>query len=199
MITSYILGLDFSYHVSYSRCQMVPFIFSSFSHQAHVPRRVHSSEGGSPSMLLLISCTSGLLLCSTPTWLLQWPLKNIRVCQRAQVQENTMALFEKCWLFNEKHCCLPGEVAFTTAWVAPTQRAALAVAGSLLGSSAGHRGGPLLWPCPRCDSGMEQCSCELQGTRTAHPATSFHVIKISEAQAACTVGLAWQLATFKSL
>lgn len=34
-----------------------------------------------------------------------------------------MALFEKCWLFNEKHCCQPGEVAFTTAWIAPAQRA----------------------------------------------------------------------------
>lgn len=67
MIIFYKLGLDFSYHVSYSQCQMVLFLFSSFTYQAYVPRRVHSSEHGNTLPLLLISCTSGfcaaLLLC----------------------------------------------------------------------------------------------------------------------------------------
>ena len=47
-----------------------------------------------------------------------------------------MALFETRWLFDEKHCCLLGEAAFPTAWIAPAEGAMLLVAGSPAASTA---------------------------------------------------------------
>lgn len=121
-------------------------------------------------------------------------LKNISICQHAQVHENTMALLEKRWLFNEKLCCLPGEVAFTTAWTTATQQAARSITGLLLGPPQVHcRGG---------FSGQAYVFARvwvpLPAPSTVSPTTSFRVVSNSGALAACRDGLAWPLPTCES-
>lgn len=100
------LGLGFSCHVSNSHCQMMPFLFSSFSYKADVPRRVHSSERGNPASDQL-HCW--LTFVQHSHFVAVMALKNVSICQHAQVQESTMALLERCWLFDGKFCCLLGE------------------------------------------------------------------------------------------
>lgn len=105
-----------------------------------------------------------------------------------------MALLEKCWLFNEKLCCLPGEVAFITAWTTETQQAARSITGLLLGPPQVHcRGG---------FSGQvyvfARVRVPLPAPGTVLPATSFRVVTTGGALAACRAGQAWLLPTCES-
>lgn len=84
-----------------------------------------------------------------------------------------MALFEKRWLFNEKHRCLPGEVAFTTAWIT---RATLIVAGLTSGTLEGAWGDAVTLAMTTLPPGYGASLLRAPGHW--HRAPSHHVVKI---------------------
>lgn len=145
------LGLGFSCHVSNSQCQMVPFLFSSFSYKADVPRRVHGSEH---SNLACDQLHCWLTFVQHSHFVAVMALKNI--CQHAQVQESTMALPVKCWLFDGK-LLFAGELTFTTAWITDSTGNSLCylISAGLIRSALQSW---LLLPCLHCFPGTGVCT-----------------------------------------